>query len=107
MRQKTKNLQEKISRQRRAFQRGIKKMTRLARLSAKVDAFMTAASRPLGMCAEKWGDKFGKWNKFSRRFAKIFWTECPCCLFYRGMTIGAAFAAGIAVLAQLCVIFIH
>lgn len=90
----------RLLRQRGAFRRGFAKMTRYAKIAAWIDRFLTAASRPLGMCQERRGAHFSHWNKFSRRFAKFFYTECPCCLFWRGVTAGAALSGGVcAVLA--------
>lgn len=48
-----------------------------------VDRLFTWGSSRLGMCGD------GVRHNWSVMFAELFFLQCPCCLFYRGVTIGA------------------
>jgi hypothetical protein len=37
-------------------------------------------------------------TRLAARLYDALWAECGCCLFYRGVAVGAAFAAAVAVL---------
>jgi hypothetical protein len=49
--------------------------------------YLDAASRSLGLCHN------GRDMNWSVRFAEYFFVNCPCCIFWRGFTIGAPFWA--------------
>lgn len=56
-----------------------------------LDTVLTAGAKYFKMCGE------GPKHSWSILFAQLWFTDCPCCLFYRGMTFGGivgAFVAG-------------
>lgn len=55
-----------------------------------LDKFLTDASMHFKMCGE------GPKNSWSILFAQLWFTDCPCCLFYRGVTFGGVAGATIA-----------
>lgn len=62
-------------------------------ISGYIDSTLTAGAKHLRMCGE------GKKNGWSVLFASMWFTDCPCCLFYRGATFGvllATFFYGVA-----------
>jgi hypothetical protein len=65
---------------------------RRAKLANFLDTLLTRASVPLHMCGE------GKRHNWSVLFADLFFTMCPCCLFYRGVAVGALSVALVAAL---------
>jgi len=78
----------------RFFRKGKKKAVFYYRLHCFLDSALAKLSRPLGMCKEKWffQARYNAWQKFTRRFSQLFWNECDCCFFYRGVTLGFLFA---------------
>lgn len=56
------------------------------RIANRLDAFLTWGAERLWMCGE------GKKNNWSVLFSVMWFTDCPCCLFYRGVTFGLALA---------------
>jgi hypothetical protein len=58
-------------------------LRRRAKLANLIDAQLTRAAGRLHMCGE------GKRHNWSVLFAELFFTDCPCCLFWRGVTVGA------------------
>lgn len=49
-----------------------------------------APSNALAWASEKLLPKYCKTPEhYSSRIANYFWTDCPCCLFWRGYVIGA------------------
>lgn len=55
-----------------------------------LDTFLTWAAAFFKMCGE--GPKHG----WSILFAQLWFTDCPCCLFYRGVTFGGVLGALLA-----------
>jgi hypothetical protein len=43
-----------------------------------------------------WCDAPGHWTS---RFMKYFQTSCPCCLFFRGISVGLALGLGVGLIA--------
>ena len=66
---------------------------RRAKVSEVLDRFMVWGSSFLALCGD------GKRNNWSVLFAQLFYTECPCCIFWRGLSIG--FLCGAASMAAV------
>lgn len=47
-----------------------------------IDTTLTTGAKLLKMCGE------GPHHGWSILFAQLWFTDCPCCLFYRGVTLG-------------------
>lgn len=63
--------------------RSAKRLVKVIRFISDVaDAVMTWTASFLGICES------GKKVNWFVVFARMFYAECPCCLFYRGVTIG-------------------
>lgn len=76
----------------KGYRQAKKRLSRLGWIAEKIDRVLTKASMPLRMCGE------GKRNNWSVMVSRVFYTECTCCLFWRGVTAGAFIAAAIAAL---------
>lgn len=61
-------------------------------VSDLADAVMTWCASFLGICES------GKKVNWFVVFARMFYTECPCCLFYRGVTIGVMVTVALTML---------
>lgn len=65
----------------------ISKLRRIVRPIAKasnfVDYWMTWGASYLRMCGE------GVKNNWATLVSRFFYTECHCCMFFRGVTVGA------------------
>jgi hypothetical protein len=63
---------------------------------SRVDAVLTALSVPLAMCGH--GVRMG----WSVRVAELFFTQCACCVFWRGVLVGLMAALAMLGLGLLC-----
>lgn len=79
----------------RRYRRAKRWRDRRAKLSEMIDTVLTAAAHKLHMCGQ------GKHHNWSVLFAQLWFTDCPCCLFYRGVTLGAVVGIAAATVAQL------
>lgn len=70
---------------------------RRAVVATWIDDTMSAVAARLPLCGE------GKKHNMSILFAQLFFTECPCCLFYRGVTVG--FGSALLIFAMFFPIF--
>ena len=53
-----------------------------------------AISNTLAWCSDTIFPHFCKTPEhWTSRFANYFWTDCPCCLFLRGVVVGIAVSA--------------
>lgn len=63
-----------------------------------VDATLTTVANQFNLCGN------GPRNNWSILFANLFFTDCPCCLFYRGVAFGlilASILSGLVLLVAL------
>lgn len=51
-----------------------------------VDVTLTTVANQFNLCGN------GPKNNWSILFADLFFTDCPCCLFYRGVALGLTIA---------------
>lgn len=58
-------------------------------ISNVLDTALTRGAERLKMCGE--GPRHG----WSILFAQMWFTDCPCCLFYRGVTFGVSLSVAI------------
>lgn len=70
-------------------------------VSTFVDEWMTWGASFLYMCTE------GKHNNWSILFARVFYTECPCCNFYRGVTVGVVITTFLTMIGVLCLVWLQ
>lgn len=63
-----------------------------AYIASILDSIMSFGASFLHICGE------GKRNNWSVLLAQLFYTKCPCCLFYRGVTIGTILTVTLALL---------
>jgi hypothetical protein len=61
---------------------------RFLRLQAMIDACLTWLAMPLRLCGH--GPDMG----WSVRIAELFFTDCACCVFWRGVMVGLLAALG-------------
>lgn len=73
---------------------------RRALIANFLDSTLTAGAKHLKMCGE------GKHNGWSVLFAQMWFTDCPCCLFYRGAFFGLSLGAFIVALVAAVVALI-
>lgn len=65
--------------------------------AANIDQILTRAANLLGWCG-----KDGRRHTPTTQFADLFWVECNCCLFYRGVAVGAFGALAFALITVAC-----
>ena len=70
-------------------------MRRRQFVSDNLDCALTYAASFLKMCGE--GPKHNR----SMLFAQMWFTDCPCCLFYRGMAAGVTVCASLVAFAWI------
>lgn len=83
-----------------SYRRAKKRLMFRARIANVLDTVMTEFASHLHMCGE------GKKNNWSILFAQIFYTECPCCNFFRGVSVGFVTALALCGLLALAVALI-
>lgn len=62
-------------------------LQRRQRVHVMVDGFFTWGASSMALCGE------GRKNNWSILFTDMIFTDCPCCLVFRGMFIGFIGAA--------------
>lgn len=66
-------------------------MERRNALASRIDAIFTRGASVLRMCGD------GKPHNWSILVADLFFVNCPCCLFWRGVFMGALITSAIAI----------
>lgn len=61
----------------------------------RLDGLLTTVANQFNLCGN------GPKNNWSILFANLWFTDCPCCLFYRGVAFGIVLAVGLLAAAWL------